>query len=293
MALALLVPGLVLVLLDHDLRALGVVDDLGRHRHLGQRVGVGGDRVAVDQESAGISNDEPGSPGTRSSSNTSPTATFSCLPPLRTIAYTATLTLSGACWCSLTDPAARARDCPTWGGHAGVGASETHRLTSVRIARPARSNSNCRPGVRPGCRHRGRLDRGSSRWSCARSIARRRMVRRYDPDRPVPAEVRERLLEHALHAPSAGFSQGWAFLVLEEPADRELFWAATTGAGAADTWLDGHADRAAAGRRALAQGRLPRPVRRAGQGLDRPRRGAVAGARTGTSTPAWRRCSCC
>lgn len=59
-------------------------------------------------------------------------------------------------------------------------------------------------------------------------VRRRRMVRNYDPDRPVPAHVRERILEHALHAPSAGFTQGWAFLVLEEPADRDRFWAATT-----------------------------------------------------------------
>jgi nitroreductase len=54
------------------------------------------------------------------------------------------------------------------------------------------------------------------------------MVRDYDPDRPVPPEVRERLLEHAIRAPSAGFSQGWAFLVLESPEDRERFWTATT-----------------------------------------------------------------
>ncbi len=59
-------------------------------------------------------------------------------------------------------------------------------------------------------------------------VRRRRMVRNYDPDRPVPPEVRERILEHALHAPSAGFSQGWGFLVLEEPADRDRFWAAAT-----------------------------------------------------------------
>lgn len=59
-------------------------------------------------------------------------------------------------------------------------------------------------------------------------VRRRRMVRNYDPQRPVPAQVRERILEHALHAPSAGFSQGWGFLVLEEPADRDRFWAAAT-----------------------------------------------------------------
>ncbi len=68
-------------------------------------------------------------------------------------------------------------------------------------------------------------------------VRRRRMVRDYDPDRPVPPEVRERLLEHALRAPSAGFTQGWAFLVLEDAADRELFWLVTTTAGAPDGWL--------------------------------------------------------
>jgi nitroreductase len=66
------------------------------------------------------------------------------------------------------------------------------------------------------------------------------MVRNYDPDRPVPAEVVERILRHATHAPSAGFSQGWAFLVLETPAERELFWsAATPRAGAPSRWLTG------------------------------------------------------
>ncbi|HEY7225680.1 MAG TPA: nitroreductase family protein [Micromonosporaceae bacterium] len=59
-------------------------------------------------------------------------------------------------------------------------------------------------------------------------VRRRRMVRNYDPDRPVPHEVRERILAHAVHAPSAGFSQGWAFLVVEEQADRHRFWAAST-----------------------------------------------------------------
>jgi nitroreductase len=74
----------------------------------------------------------------------------------------------------------------------------------------------------------------------AEVVRRRRMVRNYDPDRPVPAEVVDRLLAHAIRAPSAGFSQGWAFLVLTEPADRELFWASTTPPGWAPSgWLDG------------------------------------------------------
>src|SRR3712207_8495263 len=68
------------------------------------------------------------------------------------------------------------------------------------------------------------------------------MVRDYDPDRPVPPAVRERLLEHALRAPSAGFTQGWAFLVLEDAADRELFWSVTSGSAPGgpptqDAWL--------------------------------------------------------
>ncbi|MFW3169005.1 nitroreductase family protein [Geodermatophilus sp. CPCC 206100] len=67
-------------------------------------------------------------------------------------------------------------------------------------------------------------------------VRRRRMVRDYDPDRPVPPEVRERLLAHAVRAPSAGFAQGWAFLVLETPEERDRFWAATAPAGG-DGWL--------------------------------------------------------
>src|SRR3954454_14473702 len=65
----------------------------------------------------------------------------------------------------------------------------------------------------------------------------RRMFRDYDPSRPVPDGVRERLLEHAIRAPSAGFSQGWAFLVLESPADRDRFWTSTSDGSAPDGWL--------------------------------------------------------
>jgi len=73
-------------------------------------------------------------------------------------------------------------------------------------------------------------------------VRRRRMVRAYDPARPVPTDVRDRLLANALHAPSAGFSQGWGFLVLESSADRGLFWSLTTEPGeAGDSWLTGMA----------------------------------------------------
>src|SRR5438874_1806135 len=52
------------------------------------------------------------------------------------------------------------------------------------------------------------------------------MVRNYD-DRPLPAGALDRMLANALHAPSAGCSQGWAFLVLEGRSEAERFWAAT------------------------------------------------------------------
>jgi len=58
-------------------------------------------------------------------------------------------------------------------------------------------------------------------------VRRRRMVRNFDPDREVPPEVRDRILDNALRAPSAGFSQGFEFLVLEAAEDRARFWAAT------------------------------------------------------------------
>jgi nitroreductase len=58
-------------------------------------------------------------------------------------------------------------------------------------------------------------------------VGNRRMVRAYDPELRVPVAVRERLLRHAIRAPSAGFTQGWAFLVLEDAGDRQRFWEAT------------------------------------------------------------------
>ncbi|MGO0576816.1 nitroreductase family protein [Ornithinimicrobium panacihumi] len=70
-------------------------------------------------------------------------------------------------------------------------------------------------------------------------VRKRRMVRAYDPGRPVPDELVDTALRHAIRAPSAGFSQGWDFLVLREPADRELFWTSTTDGGDPDSWLRG------------------------------------------------------
>ena len=71
-------------------------------------------------------------------------------------------------------------------------------------------------------------------------VRRRRMVRRYDPDRPVPHQLLQACLENAVRAPSAGFSQGWDFVVLSTPDERAPFWTATTDpASEADEWLRG------------------------------------------------------
>lgn len=57
-------------------------------------------------------------------------------------------------------------------------------------------------------------------------LRRRRMVRHF-LDMPVDADAVDRILAAGLRAPSAGFSQGYALLVLDTPADREQFWAVT------------------------------------------------------------------
>ncbi len=51
------------------------------------------------------------------------------------------------------------------------------------------------------------------------------MVRRFTPE-PVDRAVVDRALEHAVRAPSAGHSQGWAFVVLDTPADVRRYWEA-------------------------------------------------------------------
>ena len=112
-------------------------------------------------------------------------------------------------------------------------------------------------------------------------VRRRRMVRNY-ADRPVDPAVVDRALRNATRAPSAGFSQGWAFvrarharrrtpLLGAPPPTRPRSRSPTPGCA-------GMMQRAGRGRALLQQGRLPRPLRRARQGLDRPRRGSLAGA---------------
>lgn len=71
------------------------------------------------------------------------------------------------------------------------------------------------------------------------AIHRRRMTRSYTGE-PVDPQVVDDMLGAAVRAPSAGFSQGWAFLVLDTQADVGRYWAATTEPDhAPDDWLTG------------------------------------------------------
>lgn len=55
------------------------------------------------------------------------------------------------------------------------------------------------------------------------AVRRRKMVRNYE-DRPVDPDLVDRILDHARRAPSAGHTQGFAFLVLEGPEQVGAFW---------------------------------------------------------------------
>lgn len=48
-------------------------------------------------------------------------------------------------------------------------------------------------------------------------LEKRRSVREFDPDRDVPAEMVDRLLEAATLAPTAGDRQPWHFVVIRDP----------------------------------------------------------------------------
>lgn len=52
-------------------------------------------------------------------------------------------------------------------------------------------------------------------------VRRRRMVRNYDADKPVPRDALERIAAVAQRAPSAGFSQGQRLVIVTDP-DRRL-----------------------------------------------------------------------
>ncbi len=70
-------------------------------------------------------------------------------------------------------------------------------------------------------------------------VDRRRMIRDYATD-PVDPAIVDRALRNATRAPSAGFSQGWGFLVLDTPGDVRRWWATTADSvDDPDAWLTG------------------------------------------------------
>ena len=72
-------------------------------------------------------------------------------------------------------------------------------------------------------------------------LRRRRSVRRFDPDRPVPGDVLDEVLAAALRAPTAGNTQGVTLLVLDRPDQITDYWRLTAGdaSDADDSWLRG------------------------------------------------------
>jgi nitroreductase len=74
------------------------------------------------------------------------------------------------------------------------------------------------------------------------TVRRRRMVRRYDTTRPVDPAAIDAITAAMLKAPSAGFSQGTALLILDTPDDIERFRQAATPAVDAENWLSAHID---------------------------------------------------
>src|SRR5881409_518329 len=59
-------------------------------------------------------------------------------------------------------------------------------------------------------------------------VQRRRMVRNFT-DEPVARPLLDKLLSNATRIPSAGYSQGFAFVVLTDPDQRRMFWRTTSG----------------------------------------------------------------
>ncbi len=122
-------------------------------------------------------------------------------------------------------------------------------------------------------------------------VARRRMVR-YLPDRPVPPEIVERIVDNALRAPSAGFSQGFGFLVLDEPVAVARFRQAATPDHDPDDWdaatFGAPLVTVACSNKGAYLDRYAQPDKGF---ADRRTRGGRP--RTGTSTSASAHCSCC
>lgn len=68
-------------------------------------------------------------------------------------------------------------------------------------------------------------------------LRRRRMVRHFS-DEPVDPAVVERIVDAGLRAPSAGYSQGYALVVLDREEDRRRLWATHSPTDSPAGWSD-------------------------------------------------------
>jgi nitroreductase len=68
-------------------------------------------------------------------------------------------------------------------------------------------------------------------------LRRRRMVRAYDPARPVPTDALDQVCAAALRVPSAGFTQAVSLLVVTSAEQRAAYW--DVAADRDTTWLAG------------------------------------------------------
>ena len=66
------------------------------------------------------------------------------------------------------------------------------------------------------------------------ALRRRRMVRAYASDRPVPEDLVDRVCAAGLRVPSAGFTQGVSLLVLTSAEQRAHYWDVAAGPGRAE-----------------------------------------------------------
>lgn len=57
-------------------------------------------------------------------------------------------------------------------------------------------------------------------------VRKRKMVRSFQTE-PVDPAIIELIMDNATRVPSAGYSQGWAYLLLDQPQDVERFWEVT------------------------------------------------------------------
>ncbi len=100
---------------------------------------------------------------------------------------------------------------PRFGGSAAHNLAVTSAVANKRV-REGRGQASAHPSAEP---------RYARAMEFSEVVRKRRMVRNYDPDKPVSRESLERIAAAAQRAPSAGFSQGQRLVVVTDSAQRQ------------------------------------------------------------------------